>query len=470
MRRFRIDPPGGVAMQLRMKTAVLAFSLLPAAAQAQPLDRSPTSFISVFEQEAQPKQPPAVPKQPDPKLPDPKLPDPKAPSPVDRLLAPAFASGTEAGGFAARSYNENFDGDNLGVLYRQLRVVGFSTIPVPGGFTQQIVGTTQRQVGTTPRVIGYNRTIIVTQEGGSGGSGQPIVITTPVVVQDPVYVLDPVIVTTPTTAGVVVPRTAQVLLPAASRYSGIQITDNDSPRPTDRLYFGYQFYSDAGYSLNPATGGSDVQRQMAGFEYTLLDGDASVGMRLPYMQQYGPVGYASQTVGDLSVLFKYAFYNDLETGNLASAGLVVTTPTGGGGSDVILLDGSAAPHSTLFQPWLGFVRMFDAGYVQGITNLIVPTDSRDPTVYGASLGVGYFAYQNPTGILTGVIPRAEVHLRTPFNQRDPNGLVYFPDQVNVNGGLTLRFGRTALNAGVSVPVVGPRPWAVEAMSFLNVNF
>jgi hypothetical protein len=290
-----------------------------------------------------------------------------------------------------------------------------------------------------------------------------------VIVQDPVIVLDPIIATTPVVGSQLVPRKAVVLLPAASRYSGIQITDNDSPRPTDRLYFGYQFYSDAGYSLNPETGGSDVQRQMAGFELALLDGNASVGMRLPYVQQYGPADLASQTVGDLSVLFKFAFYNNLETGNLASVGLVVTTPTGGG-NDIFLLDGSTVPHSTLFQPWLGFVTMFDGGYVQGITNLIVPTDSRDPTVYGASLGAGFFAYQNPDGLLTGITPRAEVHVRTPFNHRDPNGLVYFPDQVNVNGGLTFRFGRTSLNTGVSVPVVGPRPWAVEAMSFLNVSF
>jgi prepilin-type processing-associated H-X9-DG protein len=209
---------------------------------------------------------------------------------------------------------------------------------------------------------------------------------------------------------------------------------------------------------------------MAGFETTFLDGDASVGLRLPYVQQYGPAGFASQTVGDLSVLFKYAFLNNRATGDLASAGLVVTTPTGGGGN-IVLVDGSAAPHSTLFQPWVGYVKVFESGYVQGIANLIVPTDSRDPTVFGKSLGAGYFLYQDASApFLTAFIPRAEVHIRTPFNHRDPNGLVYFQDQVNVNGGATFRFGRAALNASVSVPVVGPRPWALEAISFLNVNF
>jgi hypothetical protein len=461
-------------MRLRIPTAVLVLAVLPAAARAQAHDRSVVTYTSAFEQEAQPKQLPPVapPKQLPPVAPPKKEPDPKGPNPtdrIDRLLAPAFASGTEAGGFAAKSFNENFDGDNLGVLYRQYVLLGYTPVTVPTGFTQQIVGTTPRQVGTTPRVIGFNRTVVIRADSGGNAVGQPVVVTTPVVVQDPVIVLDPIIATTQTTGTAYLPRQAVVLLPAASRYSGIQITDNDSPRPTDRLYFGYQFYSDAGASLNPTTGGSDVQRQMAGFETTFLDGNASVGMRLPYVQQYGPAGLASQTVGDLSVLFKYAFYNNLQTGSLASAGLVVTTPTGGG-NDVLLVDGSTVPHSTLFQPWLGYVTMFENGYVQGIANLIVPTDSRDPTVFGKSLGVGYFAYRNPTGLLTGITPRAEVHLRTPLNHRDANGLVYFPDQVNLNGGVTFRFGRTSLNSGVSVPVVGPRPWALEAMSYLNVTF
>ena len=455
-------------MRRLLPTATVLVLALPTAARAHGPDWQPVRYSSAFEQPTQPPAKlPAV--QPAPKQPDPKAPEPKTPSPIERAFDTPFARGTEGGGLAARSFNENFDGDNLGAFYRVCVVTGFDTVPTTVGFNQQIVGTVPRQVGTTPRVIGNTQTIIIT---GNGSEGQNrLVITTPVVVQDPVFVLDPVIATTPVTGTRQVPRKAVVLLPVASRYNGIQITDNDSPRPTDRLYFGYQFYSDAGAALNPGVGGSDVQRQTAGFEMTFLDGDASIGMRLPYVQQYGPAGLAAQTVGDLSVLFKYAFYNDRETGDLASVGLVVSTPTGVGG-DILLLDGTTVPHSTLFQPWGGFVRMFDAGYVQGITNLIVPTDSRDPTVLGNSLGVGYFLFRDPTApLLTAITPKAEVHVRTPLNQRDPNGLVYFQDQVNVNGGVTLRFlSRVALSASVTVPLVGPRPWAVEGISFLNVNF
>jgi hypothetical protein len=458
----------------QFRTAVLVLACLPAAARAQSAAVRPAALYSSMFEPAFEQPTPAQPKQPPAKLPElkqaPPKAEPKAPpptAPAEQPFANPFARATEAGGFAATSFNENFDGDNLGGFYRRLVTLGYAQAGSVVGFNQQIVGTTQQQVGTTPRVVGTTQQVVLLPD--ASGQLSPIVVTKPIIIQDPVYVLNPVIRTTPIVATQLTAQQAVVLLPAATRYSGIQITDNDSPRPTDRLYFGYQFYSNAGASLNPVVGGSDVQRQMAGFETTVLDGNGSIGMRLPFVQQYGPGIYATQNVGDLSVLFKYAFLNDRTTGDVASAGLVVTTPTGGGGN-VILLDGSRAPHSTLFQPWTGFVSMFQPGYVQGITNLIVPTDSRDPTAFGASLGAGYFLYQNPRGLLTAFIPRAEVHVRTPFNHRDVNGLVYFPDQVSVNGGATIRFGRAALNASVNVPVVGPRPWALEAVSFLNVNF
>jgi len=221
--------------------------------------------------------------------------------------------------------------------------------------------------------------------------------------------------------------------------------------------------------LNPGVGGSDVQRQTALFEKTFLGGDASFGMILPYVQQYGPDGIGTQTVGDLSLRFKYAFYNDRVTGDVVSAGLVLTLPTSGGGGT--LVDGSAAPHSVLFQPWGGFVKIFDRAYVQGLTSLIVPSDHRDPTVFSKSLGVGYWVYQAPSApLLTGFCPTAEIHVRTPFNDHNTSGLIYFPEQVNLTGGAKFQFGRAILSTSVSVPVVGPKPWAVEGLTYLNYQF
>ncbi len=394
-----------------------------------------------------PEMPPMVP----PKLPDmPPLAPP--PQPVPEPFTDPFAQAPDAGGQAARSFNENFDGDNIGVFYTRTIVVGLER-------ATRVIATIPRVAGTTQTVVGTcNCTVIDPVTGQRVPANRPIIITDPVIVNDPVL------------GQVVVAQRRTVKLPLAGRYNGVQITDNDSPRPTDRIYFGYNFFYDAGYSLNPGIGGSNIQRQMAGFEKTFLDGDASFGMRAPFIQQYGPGGFGAQNVGDLSLLFKYAFYNNRTTGDLISGGFVLTTPTGGG-NDILLLDGTRAPHSVLFQPWAGFVRMYDRGYMQGITNIIVPSSDRDPTLFGHSIAWGYFLYRSPSSrFLTGITPTIEAHIRAPLNHRDRNDLIFFQDQVNMTGGLHFWFRQVRLNTAVNVPVVGPRPWAVEGMAYLNWYF
>src|SRR5439155_17942939 len=189
----------------------------------------------------------------------------------------------------------------------------------------------------------------------------------------------------------------------------------------------------------PGIGGTDLQRQQVGFEKTFLDGDASFGMRLPFVQQYGQ-GISSQNVGDLTLVFKYAAFNNRQTGDIVSGGLVLTTPTGGGGA--ILSDGTTAPHSWLFQPWGGFVKTFDRAYVMGASNLVVPSDGRDPTLWGNSLAAGYWLYRNDSDrLLTGISPVAELHVRTPLNHRDPAGVIFLQDQVNLTTGVHFRTNR-----------------------------
>jgi len=415
--------------------------------------------------------PPAQPTPADPTTPPPPAPDPTATAPADNPLASPFAQPTEGGGFASRSFNENFDGDNVGVFYRRRVTVGFATVPQFRGFTTQVVGTNQvvtTTLGATTTVPGTTTTVRDPVTGQLVTvTGPPTVVTGP---SSSVITFVPVTTTTPVVGQQVFAVQRVVQYPLAGRYSGIQIVDNDSPRPTDRVYFGYNFYSNVGASLNPGIGGTDVQRQTAGFEKTFLDGDASVGLRLPFVQQYGPFGVSGQDVGDLTILFKYAILNDRDAGNLISTGLLVTTPTGAN-DGVVLADGSAVPHSVLLQPWAGFVRTFGRGYVQGISNLIVPTDGRDVTLWGNSLGAGYRLYSDPNArLLTAITPVAEVHVRTPLNNRDSGGLIYMQDQVNANAGVHFRFNRASLSGAVSIPLVGPRPWDVEALTYLNYQF
>jgi hypothetical protein len=247
----------------------------------------------------------------------------------------------------------------------------------------------------------------------------------------------------------------------------VQITDNDSPRPADRVYFGANYYEGLGYSLNPDFGSFNMYRNMIGFEKTCLGGAGSIGMRLPFIQLTGPAGLGGDSVGDLSILAKYALYYDPVGVNYFTVGFMTTTPTGAAGGR--LADGSSIPHSVLLQPWVGFVRSSTNAYLQWITNVIIPTDSRDITLMGNSLGLGWWMYRgNFDRWIPAITPTAEFHLRTPLSNNTSDDLVYFPDQVNITGGVHFSWRRMTISGAAAVPVAGPRPWDIEAI--VNVNF
>jgi hypothetical protein len=367
-----------------------------------------------------PECPPMAPTAPgSPGVPtEPTMP-PAAPPDLSGLTTP-FATGTEGGGLQGRSFNEAFDGDFGGVFYCRQVITG-SRVET-------------RQVGTHQEV----RTVF--------RDGVPFRI----------------VVTVPTYRNFILPVVQEALVPIPGYYSGISITDNDSPRPTDRFYFNYSYYDGIGAQMNPGIGNITQNRPTIGFEKTFLDGNASFGMRLPFVQVNGPPGAQGDTVGDLSMLTKFAFINN-PNGDLVSSGLIITVPTAA--REGALCDGSSIPRSVLFQPWVGFIQVFDRAYLQGISAVIVPTDSRDVTLFSNSLGFGYWLFRSDTDrLVRGIIPVFEAHIRTPLNHRDPNGLVFLQDQVNLTGGLHVRLPRATLGGAVSVPVVAPRPWNVEGIA------
>jgi hypothetical protein len=339
--------------------------------------------------------------------------------------ANSFAQGTEGGGTSARTFNDNFNGDF-------------------GGITV----TERRQIGT------------VTQTFFNPSTEGTITVTSPVY------------------------QTFTTVL--TNRYNGILITDNDSPRPTDRAYFGYNYYNGINPSLNSGQDRIDMHRQTAGFEKTFLNGDASFGMRLPFVQTYGPRASSispfdssitagpqltQRNAGDLSLLFKYAFMNDRATGDLMSIGLVVTTPTGGGNSDVQLADGSSVPSSVLLQPWLGGVKMFQWGYTQAISSFIIPTSTQEPTMANNSVAVGYYLYNNATDrFINAIVPVIEAHVRTPLTFRDPNGVVYVQDQCNLTFGVHFRTMNATISPAFTIPTVGPNPFNYEGAIWVNFRF
>jgi hypothetical protein len=278
-----------------------------------------------------------------------------------------------------------------------------------------------------------------------------------------------------------VPKAHTGALPVNTVRGAFKIAENESPRPVDRVYLTYNFFHDVNSSLAvPGLPITNVHRQTLGFEKTFLGGDASIGFRLPLLQLTGPSDLDRATVGDLSIVLKYALINNpfeptpdgtLSGGEVLSTGLVITTPTGGAAAFTAQ---DPQVHPTVIQPWVGGIVTFPRAYAQFFSSLAVPTDGRDTVFYFNSLQVGYLLYRDPTGsrYLSSVTPLAEVHVNTPLNNR---GILRLPiaavDQVSFTGGTTFGLGRRSfLNLGANVPVTGPRPYTVEAMAHLNILY
>ncbi len=111
--------------------------------------------------------------------------------------------------------------------------------------------------------------------------------------------------------------------------------------------------------------------------------------------------------------------------------------------------------------------------MQGFSAIDVPTDPNDVTFYFNDLGVGYFFFRSQEGFITGLAPTIEAHVNTPLNHRHPSNdcVVGLPDWVDITSGFTVEFNRRAtLAVGISAPVTGPKPYALEAITHLNILF
>ena len=115
--------------------------------------------------------------------------------------------------------------------------------------------------------------------------------------------------------------------------------------------------------LQAPIGYTQVFRYIGGFEKTFLDGQGSVGLRVPLdsvtattatSRASGNFGGTSTAVGDLSIFGKYILLENRETGSLLSVGGAISAPTGPGrfaGFNTF----AASPHGTSFQPFIGYI-------------------------------------------------------------------------------------------------------------------
>jgi hypothetical protein len=260
-------------------------------------------------------------------------------------------------------------------------------------------------------------------------------------------------------------------VPILPRYAGLKITDNDGPRPTDRVFYSYNEYFKVNHAINPV-GSPEItlRRQIIGLE-TTLGTDSSVGLRVPFLQISGSPDLNDREIGDLTVVGKYAFINDPFTGNVATLGLTLTFPTGGRGTMGELANGEVAPRALFVQPWVGAAWNYDDWFVQGVSALVLPTDPIYPVVAFNSVGVGYWVYRNADDrLLRAIVPVVELHMNNPLTNRGDDAEILFKDQVNLTSGVYFQFPRLAIGGSVCVPLVGPKPYDLEAMFSVNYQF
>lgn len=219
-------------------------------------------------------------------------------------------------------------------------------------------------------------------------------------------------------------------------FGAFKIAENESPRPVDRVFVTYNYFNNV----------SDSSRTVIGFEKTFLDGQASVGMRLPFLHESG----SGHDFGDVSLIFKYALFNDPMRDHTASIGLVVTVPTGEYSEGVKL------------QPFAAWQRGLGSGlFIQGFHSVVFDTYDYGDTILFNDIGLGYALYRAPGQPLSAVTPKIELHLNAPLGD-DPT--------LNLTAGVHATFyDRWFLGAAVSVPLAN-KTFDVELMASLNYAF
>jgi hypothetical protein len=397
------------------------------------------------EQDAKSKE---LPKEPPGKeVPKAKTP----PKPKDPVEPDAFARAPDTSGEAPAGSFSRMMGDWVGVMYAD-RIVQLPGYQV----TTTTASTTQTRI---VRRINSNGQIVFDR------------VTTTIPLGDVVDV-KPATVTT------------RARVPVVTGGS-FKIAENERPVPEDRIFLTYNYFQNVPGALPaPSTpvasvvGGNPVitqfvippintyvQRQVIGFEATFLDGAASIGMRAPFLQQYGGGLPEESDLGDISFVLKFLAY--IDGADAVSGGLVLTAPTG---PPIETVAGNIHPYRV--QPWVGGVATAGDFFAMGFLSAAIPTDSRDVTILFTDVQAGYLIYQNPFGgLVTWIAPMAEIHLTTPLNHRSGNGPLYVPDLVVLTQGLQVGLGMaTSVAVGVAVPVTGPQPFDWEVMLQVNVRF
>jgi hypothetical protein len=280
------------------------------------------------------------------------------------------------------------------------------------------------------------------------------------------------------------PRLASALVPSVR---GLKIAENQSPRPQDRVFFTFNYFTNVNGALNQRLEAPvqniRVFREIFGAEKTFDEGNGSIGLRLPLntltsdsrlQGRFKQIGGTTTSLNDLNIFAKYILKQNPECGYLISGGFAITPTTGPGsfaGANYI-----TNVHTTLMQPFLGYIWNAGNFYLQGFTAFEFPVDPKQVTMMYNDVGLGYFLLRRAERerLITAVVPTFEVHVNSPLNHRDVfnvNDPAGTPTVVNLTYGLNVEFHRDALfTFGFVTPVSSPKPFDYEFLLLLNWRF
>jgi hypothetical protein len=247
-----------------------------------------------------------------------------------------------------------------------------------------------------------------------------------------------------------------------------------------------------------------------------MNGRGSFGLQLPFytvdpssvafvrngqtfdVAQFGLDDETQSDIGDLTFVLKYALYYDECSLDTLSIGVAYSAPTG---PDTIadvdtFIDVEFENRGTI-QPFAGFLSTLHGNwFAYGFSAVDIPIDSDDTTFWFNDLGIGYYMSQPCSDFLTAIVPKLEVHVISPIENRlqpfrildnetfggggpnfaveddvaDPEeDVLEIHNQVNITAGVTFEIQRNAtLTFAYVAPVAGPSPFDHELQLQLQI--
>jgi hypothetical protein len=235
-------------------------------------------------------------------------------------------------------------------------------------------------------------------------------------------------------------------VPIAGGDTFFKVADDNSPIPTDRVFFSYNFFKNAVVAVDGRP--RDFNRFDFGFEKTFRDGQSSVEVRLPFgnglnsTQSFAADASLMATeFGNIPVVFKTLLWrNECQA---LSMGVAAVSPTARDGQFVdrsgtpFLVIRNDAWHVQPFFGWLWtpperrfFVEVFGEVDVPTQGNTVLRTDSNsglltnqgrynDQALGLMDVKVGYWLYRDPCARwITGIVPTTELHYTTTLQNSD----------------------------------------------------